>query len=67
MKDNVRLIITFLIFLNSTFLFSQDRTVDSLKIALKTAKHDTTRCNILNAMIEAEVEAMVPTAGGGDY
>ena len=35
--------------------------MDSLKLALKTAKHDTTRCNILMAMIEAESdEAMWP-------
>ena len=32
--------------------FAQD--IDSLKLALKNAKHDTTRCNILNEMIEAE-------------
>ena len=32
----------------------QDKTIDSLKLALKNAKHDTTRCTILSAMIEAE-------------
>ena len=35
-------------------LSAQDKTTDSLKQALKTAKHDTTRCNILNELIEAE-------------
>jgi len=30
------------------------QNIDSLKLALKNAKHDTTRCNILNEMIEAE-------------
>lgn len=30
------------------------QNLDSLKLALKNAKHDTTRCNILNAMVEAE-------------
>jgi len=36
----------------SSFCFSQDRTIDSLKLALKTAKHDTTRCNILSLLAE---------------
>ena len=35
-------------------IVAQNSTIDSLSLALKTAKHDTTRCNILNAMIEAE-------------
>ena len=33
-------------------LSAQDKTLDSLKLALKNAKHDTTRCNILNLLIE---------------
>ncbi len=33
-------------------LHSQDRTIDSLKLALKNAKHDTTRCNILSQLAE---------------
>lgn len=39
------------------FFFSaaaQSKVMDSLKLALKSAKHDTTRCNILNAIIEEE-------------
>lgn len=32
----------------------QDKAIDSLKIAFKNAKHDTVRCNILNALVEAE-------------
>jgi tetratricopeptide (TPR) repeat protein len=32
----------------------QNKIIDSLKLALKNAKHDTTKCNILNAMIEEE-------------
>ena len=35
------------------------QNLDSLKLALKNAKHDTTRCNILNAMIEAESDNAV--------
>ncbi len=31
-----------------------DKPLTPLKLALKNAKHDTTRCNILNAMVEAE-------------
>lgn len=56
-KMTIRLknIIGFLFILTlSLNLAGQDRTIDSLKLALKNAKHDTMRCNILNAMIEAE-------------
>ena len=40
-------------------LSAQDKTVDSLKQAFQNAKHDTTRCTILIAMIEAEGDEMV--------
>lgn len=36
--------------------FSQNPVIDSLKQAFSEAKHDTTRCNILNQMIEVETE-----------
>lgn len=45
--------ILFFIFLFPFLLSAQDRTVDSLKLALKNAKHDTTRCNILNELVES--------------
>ncbi len=51
MRPYIFVSFTLLFNLNS---FSQDRAIDSLKLALKNAKHDTTRCNILNTMIEAE-------------
>ncbi|MBK8367194.1 MAG: tetratricopeptide repeat protein [Bacteroidetes bacterium] len=41
-----------IIFLFPFFLSAQDRTIDSLKLALKNATHDTTRCNILNELAE---------------
>jgi serine phosphatase RsbU (regulator of sigma subunit) len=44
----------YLIFFCCGFTFSQSGMMDSLKIALKNAKHDTTRCKILFQMIEAE-------------
>ncbi len=34
--------------------FAQNISIDSLKLALKNAKHDTSRCNILNELVEAE-------------
>lgn len=40
-------------------LFSQTAALDSLKYALSNAKEDSTRCNILNQMIEAEEEDAV--------
>jgi hypothetical protein len=48
------------IFFCSTFTYGQNtsgepgRTIDSLKLALKNAKHDTVCCNILNELVEAE-------------
>ena len=44
--------ILIILFLSPFFLVAQDRIVDSLKLKLKMAKHDTTRCNILNALTE---------------
>jgi tetratricopeptide (TPR) repeat protein len=41
-------------FLTFNFLLAQDNTIDSLKKVLKAAPNDTTRCNILGKMIEAE-------------
>lgn len=40
-------------------LHAQTPQLDSLKLLLKNAKNDTTRCNILNAMIEAENDETV--------
>lgn len=37
-------------------IICQNKTIDSLKLALKNAKHDTTRCNILNSIIELETD-----------
>jgi tetratricopeptide (TPR) repeat protein len=53
MNLKVKYIFCFLFFAGTGFIFSQDdKTIDSLKLALKNAKHDTTRCNILNELIE---------------
>ncbi len=51
MKSIITLI-TFSFCIIGNSLFAQDRAVDSLKNALKVAKHDTTRCNILAALSE---------------
>lgn len=51
----IKNIVLFLImFAFSAQLPAQNKTLDSLKAALKNAANDTTRCNILNQMIEAE-------------
>jgi tetratricopeptide (TPR) repeat protein len=42
------------IFLFPYVLLAQNSYKDSLKLALKNAKHDTTRCNILNELIDSE-------------
>jgi tetratricopeptide (TPR) repeat protein len=49
-----RLAYIFLFGFSYLFNFSQDHFQDSLRSALKSAKNDTTRCNILSVMIEAE-------------
>ena len=41
-----------LIFIFTLFSLAQEKTIDSLKLALKNAKHDTTRCNILSQLAE---------------
>ena len=51
MKKYILNCILFVLF--SAFV-TKAQNIDSLKLALKNAKHDTTRCNILSAMIEAE-------------
>ena len=40
------------IFLFANVVFAQKNLVDSLKLALKTARHDTTRCAILAQLAE---------------
>ena len=44
------------LFLFPFLLSAQDPFIDSLKIALKIAKHDTTRCIILNKLVESTPE-----------
>ncbi len=50
MKFRVSLLAVFFFF--TAHLFGQDPYIDSLKLALKTAKHDTTRCYILTYLSE---------------
>ena len=40
-------------------LLSQNRIIDSLKIALKNAEHDSIRCRVLSSIIELEVDNKV--------
>lgn len=51
MKTTVKIVIACVLF-HSALLFSQD--TDSLMLILKNASHDTIKCNVLNALIEAE-------------
>ena len=52
MRLNLKTYLIFLLCVNSVKFFAQDKALDSLKLALKNAKHDTTRCNILNMLAE---------------
>lgn len=56
MKTWVKIVIVYVL-VHSVQLFSQN--MDSLKMVLKNAKHDTTRCNALNTLIEAEGDEMI--------
>ncbi len=46
--------IVFFIFSISITSFAQNRTIDSLKLILKSAKHDTIRMQILDEMVKVE-------------
>ncbi len=48
----------FILFLPSFFL-GQNKTIDSLKLILQNAKHDTTRCNSLVLLIQNESDVTV--------
>ena len=44
------------IFLFPSLLLAQSKTIDSLKLVFKTAKHDTTKCEMLERLIDLEEE-----------
>lgn len=55
----LRFIFIFVWLIGST-VYSQNGSVDSLKCVLKTATHDTTRCSILNQLVESTDEKEWP-------
>lgn len=58
--NKTRTITLVLLILKVFLLPAQDRTIDSLKLALKKAPDDTTRCAILNTLIEEESDDQWP-------
>ena len=52
MKSKLKSYLLLLILALSVPLKAQDKTIDSLKLALKNAKNDTSRCNILSILAE---------------
>ncbi len=52
MKSKFHILILISLYFTNHCLVSQN--IDSLKLALKKAKHDTTKCSLLNALIELE-------------
>ncbi|MBC7865775.1 MAG: tetratricopeptide repeat protein, partial [Bacteroidia bacterium] len=52
MKKPFNIILFIILNLFQQFSFSKKNDIDSLKLALKNATHDTTRCNILNLLTE---------------
>ncbi len=59
MKKTPLLKLTIFLILMQTMCFSQNTIMDSLKMALKNANHDTLRCNILNQMVEEEADETI--------
>ncbi len=57
MKKQILLSFIFLLFVGQ--VLAQDKTIDSLKLALKIAKNDTMRCFILHTMIQVESNEVV--------
>ncbi|MES2836865.1 MAG: tetratricopeptide repeat protein [Bacteroidota bacterium] len=52
-------IYSLLLFFVLLFSIATAQNIDSLKIELKNAKHDTTRCNLLNLLVEVEPDENV--------
>ena len=46
------ILMLFSVYILSMNVSAQDPVIDSLKLALHNAKHDTTRCNILSQLSE---------------
>ena len=58
--NDLKYLLLFLLCLFVLALRSQEtKIIDSLKQALKSSKHDTTRCSILNELITAEYDEKV--------
>jgi len=57
----LKIFILMIVFVTSSAVetLAQTSLIDSLKLALKNAKHDTTRCAILKKMIDAESDEAV--------
>ncbi len=51
--------VSFIFLVFPLLLSAQDKTVDSLKLVFKTAKHDTTRCAVLSKLIEFESDSKI--------
>lgn len=64
MRIEIKYILTLIVFLTfSLGLFSQDKSIDSLKSSLINAKHDTTRIKLLSQLSEqCEVENILKFA-----
>ncbi len=57
MKNNIHIVFFIFLLLVGSALYSQ--SIDSLKIELNNAKQDSTRCKILNTMIEIEADDQI--------
>jgi hypothetical protein len=54
------LCIFFIFFFLAEKSIAQNKTIDSLKLALKNAKNDTTRCNLLSQLAETASDEAWP-------
>ncbi len=56
MKNCIYILFFLLLIVFCKTIRAQTPILDSLKIVLKNAKHDTVRCNVLNTMVETEID-----------
>ena len=65
MKSKVHILFIGVLFLLGQFIYAQNtsselkHTIDSLKLELKNAKHDSTKCNVLNYLVEVEYDESI--------
>jgi len=56
---SIRTIISLILIKFATCIAAQNETIDSLRVALQHAVHDTTKCLVLNSIIDSSTDDSV--------